>query len=115
MRTLALAAALLAAAALCVGAATAGPSADARLTPGVGVGKLRVGMTLAQVRRHLGRPEAVSARKRLGFGVRYVEYQWGFATWTVGFQGRADALRAVRVGTTLRRERTRTGLGVGSH
>ena len=114
MRTLALAAPLAAVAALCAGAATASPSADTRVTPGVGIGKLRVGMTLAQVRRILGPPHAVSARRRIGFGVRYVEYQWNLAAWTAGFQGRAGKLRAVKVATTLGRERTRAGLGVNS-
>ena len=115
MRTLALVSASLAAtAALAAVPATAGPAADARVIPGVGIGKLRIGMTLAEVRRLLGRPHAVSARKRVGFGVNYVEYQWDLAAWTVGFQGRAGRLRAVRIGTTLHRERTRAGLGVGS-
>ena len=114
MRTFAVVAVSLAAAALCVGAASAGPSVNARVTPGVGIGKLRVGMTLVQVRRILGRPYAVSARRRLGFGLQYVEYQWNLAAWTVGFQGRAGRLRAVRVATTLGRERTREGLGVQS-
>ena len=109
-----LSAAFAATAALATAAATAGPSANARVTPGVGIWKLRVGMTVAEVVRILGRPQAVSARKRLGFGVRYVEYQWNLAAWTVGFQGREGKLRAVRVGTTLRRERTSAGLGVNS-
>ncbi len=114
MRTLALLSASLAATTALATAAGATPSANARVTPGVGIWRLHVGMSLAEVVRILGRPYAVSARKRLGFGVRYVEYQWNLAAWTVGFQGRAGRLRAVKVATTLGRERTRAGLGVNS-
>ncbi|MDQ3821910.1 MAG: hypothetical protein M3321_01550 [Actinomycetota bacterium] len=83
--------------------------------PGVSIGKVRLGMTLPEVRRILGRPEAVSRRETRGFGVRYVEYQWRYATWRVGFRGRGEHLRAVRIGTTLSTQRTPAGIGPGSN
>jgi hypothetical protein len=97
-----------------IGSASAAPSRDALVQPGRGIGKVRLGMTQAQVRRALGRHRYVAKRRELGFGVRYVELQWGYAEWSVGFQGRAGRMRAVRVGTTLRSQRTRSNLGTGS-
>jgi hypothetical protein len=86
---------------------------DLRIAPGRSIGKVRLGMTEAQVRRAMGRPRSV-VRRRGGFGLSTVEYEYGFAEYAVRFFGRADRLRVVRVATTLRRERTREGLGVGS-
>jgi hypothetical protein len=70
-------------------------------------------MTEAQVRRAMGKPRFVVSRPG-SFGLRSVEYQWGQAAYTVRLSGRPGRLRAVRVGTTLLRERTPNGLGVGS-
>jgi hypothetical protein len=71
-------------------------------------------MTEAQVRRALGPHRTVARRRDLGFGQRYIERQWGYGEWSVGFQGPAGRMRAVRVGTTLRSQRTRSNLGTGS-
>jgi hypothetical protein len=90
------------------------PGRDALLRPGRGIGRVSLGMTMPQVRGALGRHTFVSKRRTLGFGEEYRELQWGYARWTVGFQGRPGALRAVRVASMLRRERTRDGLGPGS-
>jgi hypothetical protein len=106
--------AALVAAALLAGSASAAPSRDALIRPGVEIGPVRVGMTFAQVRRALGRPEAVLKQRRFGFGSRYAEYAWGGSDWIVAVQGRADRARVVSVATGLRRERTRRGIGVGS-
>jgi hypothetical protein len=94
--------------------AAAAPARDALVRPGRGIGKISLGMTQEQVRAALGRHRSVSKRRTLGFGQQYLELQWGFAEWTVGFQGRRGALRVVRIGTTLNRQRTREGLGTGS-
>jgi hypothetical protein len=94
--------------------ALAAPERDALLRPGRGIGKVELGMTVDQVRRALGRPQFVNRRVELGFGTVYVEYAWDYAVWTVGFQGRPGRLRAVKISTALRAERTRQGLGVGS-
>jgi hypothetical protein len=96
-----------------VTAGNAGPEASTLIRPAVGIGKLRLGMTEAQVRRTMGRPRFVVTR-RAAFGFRSVEYQYGLAEYTVRLFGRPGRLRAVRVGTTLLRERTPQGVGVGS-
>jgi hypothetical protein len=107
--------ALLAVVVAAVAAAQAGaaPQSNLRIFPGVGIGKLRLGMTEAQVRRAMGRPRFVVTR-RAGFGLRSLEYQYGLAEYTVRLFGRPGRLRAVRVGTTLVRERTPLRVGVGS-
>jgi hypothetical protein len=94
--------------------ATALPTRSALVQPGRGIGKVKLGMTQAQVRRALGPHTFVTKRRRLGFGQQYVELQWGYGEWSVGFQGRAGRMRAVSVGTTLRSQRTRSNLGTGS-
>jgi hypothetical protein len=94
--------------------ASALPSRDALVEPGRAIGKVKLGMTHAQVRGALGRHTFVVKRRDLGFGQRYVELQWGYAEWSVGFQGRAERMRAVMVGTTLHSQRTRSNLGTGS-
>jgi hypothetical protein len=73
--------------------------------PGVGIGKLKLGMTKSQVRHVLGRDALVNAREGA-----YTEYAWDFATWTVGFeQG-----HAVQIATTLASQRTTKRIGPGS-
>jgi hypothetical protein len=94
--------------------ATARPSRDALVDPGRGIGKVKLGMTQAQVRRALGAHRSVARRRELGFGQRYVELQWGYGEWSVGLQGRPGRMRAVMIGTTLRSQRTRSNLGTGS-
>ena len=84
------------------------------IRPGVAIGKVRLGMTLPEVRRILGPPAAVMRAERSGFGVRYVEYQWGYGNWRVGFRGRRGDLRSVRIGTTLSTQRTPARIGAGS-
>jgi hypothetical protein len=58
----------------------------------------------------MGAPRAV-VRGPAGFGLQSVEYQYGLAEYTVRFVGRPSRLRAVRVTTVLRRERTPRGIG----
>ncbi len=103
----------LAACVLASAPAGAAPTTQTLIRPAVGIGKLRLGMTEAQVRRAMGRPTFV-ARRRGAFGLQTVEFQYGFAEYTVRLRGRAGRLRAVRVGTTLVRERTPQGVGAGS-
>jgi hypothetical protein len=88
-------------------------AADLRIAPGRSIGKVRLGMTEAQVRGVMGRPQFV-VRRAGAFGLRSLEYQYGLADYTVRLSGRAGRLRVVRVGTTLVRERTPNGLGPGS-
>jgi hypothetical protein len=100
---------------LAVASAGATPSRDALIRPGVGIGMVRVGMTFAQVRQALGRPQLVLKLRRFPFGSRYAEYAWGGGTdWIVAVLGSGDRARVVMVATGLRRERTRSRVGVGS-
>jgi hypothetical protein len=94
----------------------AAPEADMRVRHGEAIGSVRLGMTLAQVRRVLGREWVVSKRERRDTrGLRYLELQWDYGWWTVGLMRRPRGeFRAVRIVTVARRQRTPEGLGVGS-
>ena len=100
-------------AALSAAPVSAAPDANLRIQPGVAIGKLRLGMTEAAVRRAMGKPRFVIER-RGAFGLTSIEYQYGLAEYTVRLSGPRGRRRAVRVGTTLLRERTPRGVGVGS-
>jgi hypothetical protein len=92
---------------LAVGAAAA-PSHDLLIRPGVGIGKVRLGMSLAQVRGAWGPPQAV-----MRTGGR-TELQYDFASYVVTLRGPRGRQRVVSVATTLAKERTAQGMGVGS-
>ncbi len=93
--------------------AHAAPDASTLIRPGVGIGKVRLGMTRAEVRRALGPHMAVNKRERR-FGLTYLELAYDYSAYTVGFFGPPAKLRVVSVATSLRRERTREGLGPGT-
>ena len=115
MRTIGLAGLLVAIAAALAAAAQARDARDGLIRPGVGIGRIELSMPLAKVRRILGKPTSIAKRRRLGFGSEYVEYTWGEApNWRVGVLGRPGDQDVVMVATGLARERTRTGVGVGS-
>ena len=78
---------------------------ESTIYPGVGIGKVKLGMTVAQVKHALGRDYLVNSRNR-----GYLELGWNFGSWTVGFKSG----RVVLVSTTLRAERTRAGAGPGA-
>jgi hypothetical protein len=85
------------------------------IRPGVGIGKVRLGMSVAQVKAAMGRHDIGVACAR-GFGVRYLELTWwsGLADhFTVGLLGRKGAERAVFVSTDRPSERTAGGIGPG--
>jgi len=91
---------------------TAAPGASATestIVRGVGIGKIRIGMTRTQVQRLLGRDYTKNATTTIA-GAEYVELGWDFSTLSVGF---VDG-RVTQVETTLRGEKTREGIGVGS-
>jgi len=96
-----------------VAAAGASTQRDALIRPGVGIGKVRLGMTLPQVRAAWGRPQAqtITTQKRRG---RTIELQYDFAAYIVTLTGLPRHERVVAVGTTLAKERLRQGVGVGS-
>jgi hypothetical protein len=104
-----LGAALLAAAA---GAGIAG-AAGLSIRPGVGIAMVRLGMTEAQLRLALGRPEAAH-REPSTFGRVRAVLQYDGATYTVILDGRPGALRVTAVSTTLPRHRSPEGFGVGT-
>lgn len=95
-----------------VASAGAAPQRDMLIKPGVGIGKVRLGMSLAQVRAVWGRPQAVIASQERG--ARKLELQYDYAAYVVTLRGQPQQERVVAVGTTLAKERTRQGLGVGS-
>jgi hypothetical protein len=102
------------AAAVAVAASASGsPNDSVAIRPGVGIGPINLGMTGRQVRRALGRPRAVIARRVID-GRPYVELEWGLGDWNVGLLGRKGNRRVVLVGTALGRHRTPEGLGVGT-
>lgn len=98
--------------ALAVSAAAA-PSHDLVIRPGVGIGKVRLGMRLEQVRSAWGEPQAVTSR-RSGRGARTIELQYDFAAYVVTLNGPRGRERVVSIGTTIAGERTRDGVGVGT-
>jgi hypothetical protein len=81
--------------------------------PAQSIGKIRLGMSEAELRRAMGRPRAI-VRRPGSFGLRSIEFQYGLAEYSVRLRGRPGRLRVVRIATTLARERTRGGVGVGS-
>jgi hypothetical protein len=106
---------LVVAATVAVGTASASPARDALIRPGFAIGKIRLEMSLPAARRVLGKPTAVVYRRHLGFGADYVEYTWGASrAWRIGVIGRPGREFVIMVATTLAREKTRTGVGVGS-
>ncbi len=101
--------------AVTAGLGAASPARDALIRPDVGIGQVHLGMRLEAVRHVLGKPTAVTKRRRLGFGSQCVEYSWGAApARRVGVLGRAGDQRVELVGTRLGRQKTSSGVGVGS-
>ena len=95
--------------------ASAGASTqrDALIRPGVGIGKVRLGMTLAQVRAAWGRPYAMTTALLPRRG-RTIELQYDFAAYVVTLRGLPGRESVVAVSTTLAKERLRQNIGVGS-
>jgi hypothetical protein len=93
---------------------TAGASAiDSTIVPGRGIGNVKLGMTLPQVERVLGKDHIVNTETIVD-DARYRELAWNFSTWTVGFLRRGFDWRVVQVETTLSPQRTTSGIGVSS-
>src|SRR5215218_7631083 len=93
--------------------ASAASQRDALIRPGIGIGKVKLGMSLKQVRGAWGRPQAVvtTTNER---GARTLELQYDYAAYVVTLVGAPGGERVTAVGTTLAKERTSQGLGVGS-
>ena len=108
MRRLALAAALVA-----LPLATEASASTSLIRPGVGIGPVRLGMSAAQVRRALGKPAYVRGT-RAGFGRLAIEYGYWPVGYTVHLLRARGRTSVVAVETTLRSQRTRSGVGVGT-
>ena len=109
-------ASLLLAAAVAVTPAGGERQADLLVRHGESIGKVKLGMTLAQVRQVLGRERAVNKREKRGTrGYRYLELDWDYTWWTVGFmRAPGGKYRAVSIGTIQRGQRTPERLGTDS-
>ena len=96
-------------------APTAGgsPSKSMPIQHGVGIGEIRLGMSGTDVQKRLGRPRAVIER-RVVRGQPYVEFEYDFGAWNVGFLGRKGQRRVVLVGTGLTLHKSPEGVGVGT-
>lgn len=93
--------------------ASSASATESTIYPGVGIGKLKLGMTLAQVKHVLGSDAIVNDRETIG-GAQYVELGWNFSEWSVGFVRRGPTYRAVHVTTAQRAQRTPAGVGPGT-
>ena len=88
------------------GVAALGAAAmEETITPGVGIGKVKLGMTKAQVLRALGKDYVVNDTTPA-----YTELGWNFSSWTV----RLRDGRAVEVGTALQSQKTTKRVGPGT-
>jgi hypothetical protein len=96
-----------------VASASAEPQRSLPIRIGQGIGPINLGMTGAQVYRALGRPRTVVERRTIA-GRPYVELEYGYGLWSVGFLGRKGQRRVVLVLTALPRHRTPQGLGVNT-
>jgi hypothetical protein len=114
-RVLSVAALAIVVAPLVASPTAAGPASDQLVRHGQGIGKLRLGMTIAEVKRILGAPRAQNKREKRPRGYVYIEQDWDYGWWTVGFlRAPRGEYRAVSIGTVQRSQRTPEGLGVGS-
>src|SRR5438270_7738165 len=97
-------------AALAVVATTPASATESTIVRGVGIGKIRVGMTRAQVGRVFGNGAVVNARAKIGAS-DYVQLAWNFGTQSVGFLKHGPTYRVTEVATSLRGQRTTAGIG----
>jgi hypothetical protein len=84
------------------------------IVPGVGIGRVKLGMTLARAKKALGKPQTVNLRKQVSGHRGYIEYGWNFSTMWVGFINTKSVLHAALIGTDLVKEKTKSGVGVGT-
>ncbi len=92
------------------------PSASAiesTINPGVGIGRVKLGMSATQVKRAMGTGFLVNKRRTIN-GVRYVELGWDFDSWAVTFVQRGKTLRVAQVSTTVRSQKTAKGIGLAT-
>jgi hypothetical protein len=78
---------------------------ESTIYPGVGIGKIKIGMTPRQVEARLGSAHILNAHDGA-----YTEWAWNFGSWTVGFRGG----HVVQVATTVRAQQTSKRVGPGT-
>jgi hypothetical protein len=93
--------------------ASTGSATELTIYPGVGIGKVKLGMTKAQVARALGKDSLVNDRATYN-GTQYVELGWNFSAWSIAFARTGSTLRVVQVSTTLRSQKTPARVGIGT-
>lgn len=111
------AASLAALAAVAASLATSAGATTTRqevIVPNVGIRGVKLGMTLAQVKRVLRSEAILNKRHKLGPKSQYVEYVWDYGSFRVGFLRRSARMRVALVATTVSSQRTRAGVGVGT-
>ena len=109
----AVALAAVAVAAAVAPAAVGSPARSLPIQHGVGIGPIKLGMSGTAVQKRLGRPRAVIER-RVVRGQPYVEFEYEFGAWNVGFLGRKGKRRVVLVGTGRPQHKSPEGVGVGT-
>jgi hypothetical protein len=82
---------------------------ESTVYPGVGIGKVKLGMSAIQVKKALGTDYLVNRREN-----GYLELGWDFSHWTVTFAQQGRTLRAVQVATDVHNQRTPRGIGYGT-
>lgn len=108
LRNLAAALAAFALYALVFGVAVSG----AKIVPQKGIAGAKMGMTQAKVRGKLGKPDRSRIRNNPFSGLDFLEDKYG-KTW-VSYDGTADSSEVWNLSTKDRKERTASGVGVGS-
>jgi hypothetical protein len=83
--------------------------------PGASIGKVRLGMTIAQARRAVGRAFVLDDVDRVpNDTLRLLQYRTRDERWTVAFFGSPGLERVARVVSSAPRTRTKSGIGVGT-
>ena len=93
--------------------AVSAAATEVTIRPGVGIGKVNLGMSVTEVKWALGDGAIVNDRKTFG-GMQYIELAWNFSEWSIDFVKRGTVYRAVQIGTTLRKQRMPNGVGPGT-
>jgi hypothetical protein len=105
--------AFLTVAAAAVFSAVFAPSTNGAIRLHASIGPIKLGMSGAQVKRALGKPDAIVRRRYKGR--RLVKYDYMLSkSWAVTFVQRKSRLTVVEVTTNHRAQRTRARAGVGT-
>lgn len=97
-------------------AAGSSETAETLIRPGIGIGKLELGMSLKEARKALGQPLVVydAPRGVAGGSLRLIQYESDNALWRIELLGARGKETLVSINTSSRRERLSNGVGVGT-